>query len=87
MAMSKLPTAPRGVDLGAKVIHLSDLLGATVVTSTGEPIGRVDDIIVRLPNEGAKFKRSSSTIVWDQPAPGKWTDARQNHHLPENPVS
>ncbi|MBO0863566.1 MAG: magnesium transporter [Mycobacterium sp.] len=46
--MSKLPTAPRGVDAGAKVIHLSQLLRAPVVAPSGEPIGRVDDIIVRL---------------------------------------
>jgi CBS domain-containing protein/sporulation protein YlmC with PRC-barrel domain len=48
MAMSKLPTTRRGVYAGAKVIHLSQLLHAPVVTPSGEPIGRVDDIIVRL---------------------------------------
>lgn len=46
--MSKLPTTPRRVGAGTKVIHLSQLLRAPVVTPSGEPIGRVDDIIVRL---------------------------------------
>ncbi|ORB10963.1 magnesium transporter MgtE [Mycobacterium noviomagense] len=39
---------PRDVGAGRFVIHLSALLRAPVVTPSGEAIGRVDDIIVRL---------------------------------------
>jgi CBS domain-containing protein len=39
---------PRDVGASHSVIHLSQLLRAPVVTRSGEAIGRVDDIIVRL---------------------------------------
>jgi CBS domain-containing protein/sporulation protein YlmC with PRC-barrel domain len=60
--MSKVPTAPRGVDAGAKVIHLSELLRAPVVAASGEPIGRVDDIIVRL-NSADTYPRVTGVVA------------------------
>ncbi len=85
--MSKPPTGPRGVDAKTKVIHLSQLLGASVVTPSGEPIGRVDDIIVRLPSVETKSQHSRVTIVWDQPPPREWIGDRRNHHDPDEPES
>ena len=76
MSMSKQPTGPRGVDAKAKVIHLSQVLGATVVSPSGEPIGRVDDIIVRLPSADKK-PHGRVTIVWDQLPPHEWVDGRR----------
>jgi len=73
MAISKPPTGPRGVDAKAKVTHLSQLLRASVVSPTGEPIGRVDDIIVRLPSAGTKA-HGRVTIVWDHLPPNAWVD-------------
>jgi hypothetical protein len=46
--MAKPSTGHRNVGAGAKVIHLSQLLRAPVVTPSGEAVGRVDDVIVRL---------------------------------------
>lgn len=44
-----MPAAgPRGAGASTSLIHLSQLLRAPVVTPSGEPVGRVDDIIVRL---------------------------------------
>lgn len=60
--MSKVPTAPRGVEAGATVLHLSELLGASVVTPSGEAIGRVDDIIVRLPSADT-YPRVTGIVV------------------------
>lgn len=81
--MSKRPNASRGVQPGAKVIHLSELLGASVVTPSGERIGQVDDIIVQLPSVDKPAQHSRLTIVWDQPAPREWTDGRRNHLNPK----
>lgn len=66
--MSTLPIALRGVCAGTKVIHLSQLLGAMVVAPSGEPIGRVDDIIVALPGADTQ-PQPGVTIVWDQQRP------------------
>jgi CBS domain-containing protein len=46
--MAKPSTGQRDVGAGAKVIHLSQLLHAPVVTPSGEAVGRVEDVIVRL---------------------------------------
>jgi CBS domain-containing protein len=46
--MAKPSTGHRNVGAGAKVIHLSGLLHAPVVTPSGDPVGRVEDVIVRL---------------------------------------
>jgi hypothetical protein len=81
--MSKRPTASHGVQRGTTVIHLSQLLGASVVTPSGEPIGQVDDIIVQLPSVDKPAPDSGLTIVWDQPAPREWTDGRRNRLNPK----
>lgn len=80
--MSKPPTGPHGVDAKAKVIHLSQLLGASVVSPSGEPIGRVDDLIVRLPSVGTKA-HSRVTIVWDQLPLHEWADGHGKPPYPE----
>jgi CBS domain-containing protein len=46
--MSQPAIRPHGFDTGTPLIHLSQLLRAPVVTLSGEAVGRVDDIIVRL---------------------------------------
>jgi CBS domain-containing protein len=46
--MSQPATRPHDVGTGTPLIHLSQLLRAPVVTPSGEAVGRVDDIIVRL---------------------------------------
>ncbi|MGH3558904.1 MAG: CBS domain-containing protein [Mycobacterium sp.] len=47
--MSKPAAAtPRDLSASAPLIHLSQLLRAPVVTPSGEAVGRVDDVIVRL---------------------------------------
>ncbi len=46
--MSQPAAGPQGVGTMTSLIHLSQLLGAPVVTPSGEAVGRVDDIIVRL---------------------------------------
>src|ERR1700757_4177206 len=46
--MSQPTISPHGFDTGTPLIHLSQLLRAPVVTLSGEAVGRVDDIIVRL---------------------------------------
>lgn len=85
--MSKLPTAPPGLDPGANVIRLSQLLGASVVTPSGEPLGVIDDIIMQLPSEDTKLKRKKVVIVWDQPPPRKWAEGGQHRLSPDDPVS
>jgi CBS domain-containing protein/sporulation protein YlmC with PRC-barrel domain len=46
--MSQPATRPQGVGTSTSLIHLSQLLRVPVVTPSGEAVGRVDDIIVRL---------------------------------------
>ncbi len=46
--MSQPATRPQNVGTSTPLIHLSQLLHAPVVTPSGEAVGRVDDIIVRL---------------------------------------
>ena len=46
--MSQPATRHEAVGTSKSLIHLSQLLRAPVVTSSGEEVGRVDDIIVRL---------------------------------------
>jgi CBS domain-containing protein len=46
--MSQPATRPQDVGTSPPLIHLSHLLRAPVVTPSGEAVGRVDDIIVRL---------------------------------------
>jgi CBS domain-containing protein/sporulation protein YlmC with PRC-barrel domain len=46
--MSQPATRPHDFGTGTPLIHLSQLLHAPVVTPSGEAVGRVDDIIVRL---------------------------------------
>ncbi|WP_415624488.1 magnesium transporter MgtE N-terminal domain-containing protein [Mycobacterium xenopi] len=48
MAMSKPAAEPVDVQTATSVVHLSQLLRAPVVMPSGESVGRVDDIIVRL---------------------------------------
>jgi CBS domain-containing protein len=48
IAMSRPAVEPRDFGARASLIHLSQLLRAPVVTPSGEAVGRVDDIIVRL---------------------------------------
>jgi CBS domain-containing protein/sporulation protein YlmC with PRC-barrel domain len=48
--MSQPAIRPQGVGTSTSLIHLSQLLRAPVVTPSGEAVGRVDDIIVRLRN-------------------------------------
>lgn len=46
--MTEVATGQGNLGAGAKLIHLSQLLGAQMVTHSGEAVGRVEDIIVRL---------------------------------------
>jgi CBS domain-containing protein len=46
--MTQSAAGPREVGTNMSLIHLSQLLRAPVVTPSGESVGRVDDIIVRL---------------------------------------
>ncbi|WP_236056700.1 magnesium transporter MgtE N-terminal domain-containing protein [Mycobacterium sp. SM1] len=47
---------------GAKVMHLSEVLRAPVVTPSGEAVGRVDDVIVRLRGVSA-YPRVSGIVA------------------------
>jgi CBS domain-containing protein len=46
--MSESRTAPEHAGTGRPLIHLSELLRAPVVARSGETVGRVEDVIVRL---------------------------------------
>jgi CBS domain-containing protein len=48
--MTMTAAGPRDFEASTSLIHLSQLLRAPVVTPSGEAVGRVDDIIVRLRN-------------------------------------
>ncbi|MDI3315145.1 MAG: CBS domain-containing protein [Mycobacterium sp.] len=60
MVGSSTELGVRGV--GARVIHLSEVLRAPVVTPSGEAVGRVDDVIVRLGGLEA-YPRVSGVVV------------------------
>ena len=46
--MSESRIAPEHASAGRPLIHLSELLRAPVVARSGETVGRVEDVIVRL---------------------------------------